>query len=55
MWNFLLQGKSLGVSVFNYYFLGTRCLKNERRSLDFDEVVGVKCDVWEIDRSRSGS
>jgi hypothetical protein len=32
-----------------------KCLKNERSFFDFDEVVGVKCDVWEIDRSRSGS
>jgi hypothetical protein len=43
------------VSVFDYYFWGPWCFTNERKSLDSEEVVGVKYGVWEVDRYRSGS
>ncbi len=58
MWNVLLQGKSLGVKgllslIIIFWVLGVSQMK--WKSFDFEEVVGVKYGVWEVDRYRSGS
>jgi hypothetical protein len=58
MWNVLLQGKSLGFTrlvslIIIFWVLGVSQMK--WKSLDSEEVVGVKYGVWEVDRYRSGS